>query len=134
MTKPNTVDAFVKAQVLPELRPTVARIRALMREYAPDVTEIISNGMPCYRARRIIAYISPTKKDITLGFSRGAQFQDKDGLLRGVGKSSRHVKLRTAADVNTTSCDTTSNRRWSSTLNEVARGGDSVLHTTSAGF
>jgi len=102
MTQPNTVDAFVKAHVLPELRPTVARIRALMREYSPDVTEIISYGMPCYRARRIIAYISPNRKDITLGFSRGAQFQDKDGLLRGVGKSSRHVKLRTAADVNTT--------------------------------
>ena len=50
--------------------------------------------------RHIIAVISPTTKDITLSFSRGAQFHDKHGLLRGAGKSSKHVKIKDVAGAN----------------------------------
>ncbi len=71
-----------------------------MRDYAPDVQEVISYGIPSYRAKRIIAVISPTKKDITFAFSRGAEFEDKYGLLRGVGKVSKHVKIKNLADLN----------------------------------
>jgi len=95
-----TVDGFVKARVLPEFHPVVAMIRALMQECAPSAQEIISYGIPAYKANRIIAVISPTKKDITLAFSRGAEFKDKYGLLQGVGKVSKHVKLKKPADVN----------------------------------
>ena len=95
-----TVDDFVITKVLPEFYPIVAMIRELMKEYAPEVQEIISYGIPSYRAKRIIAVISPTKKDITFAFSRGADFEDKYGLLKGVGKVSKHVKLKKLADVN----------------------------------
>jgi hypothetical protein len=98
--KNEAVDDFVARRVLPELRPVVAMIRALMRECAPGAQESISYGIPAYRARRIIAVISPTKKDITFSFSRGAQFRDKYGLLRGVGKSSKHVKIREVGSAN----------------------------------
>jgi len=33
-----------------------------------------------------MAVISPAKTHITLAFSRGAEFEDKYGLLEGVGK------------------------------------------------
>jgi hypothetical protein len=95
-----TVDDFVITKVLPEFHPIVAMIRELMKEYAPEVQEIISYGIPSYRAKRIIAVISPTKKDITFAFLRGADFEDKYGLLKGVGKVSKHVKLKKLADVN----------------------------------
>jgi len=95
-----TVDDFVKARVLPEFHPVVAVIRAMMKECAPNAQEIISYGIPAYKAKRIIAVISPTKKDITLAFSRGAKFKDKYGLLQGVGRISRHVKLKKPADLN----------------------------------
>ena len=65
-----------------------------MREEAPNAKEAISYGIPAWKLRRIIAVISPTKRDITFSFSRGAQFEDKYGLLRGVGKSSKHVKIK----------------------------------------
>jgi hypothetical protein len=97
-----SVDEFVRSRVLPELRPIVARLRRLMKRYAPAVRETISYGIPAYRAHRIIAVISPTKKDITLAFSRGAAFDDKYHLLQGVGKTSKNLKLRTTADVNET--------------------------------
>ena len=89
-----TVDQFVETKVLPEFRPVVAMIRELMRECAPEAQEMVSYGIPAYRLRRIIAVISPTQKDITFSFSRGSQFEDKYDLLRGVGKVSKHVKIK----------------------------------------
>ena len=71
-----------------------------MREEAPNAKEEISYGIPAWKLQRIIAVISPTKRDITFSFSRGAQFEDKYGLLRGVGKSSKHVKIKNLGGVN----------------------------------
>jgi hypothetical protein len=48
----------------------------------------------------IIAVISPTKKDITFAFSRGAEFEDRYGLLRGEGHVSKHVKIKAVKDIN----------------------------------
>ena len=95
-----TVDDFVRTRVLPEFQPIVARIRELMKECAPDAQEVISYGIPAYRASRILAVISPTKKGITFAFSRGAEFEDKYGLLEGVGKVSKNVRLRHLSDIN----------------------------------
>ena len=94
-----TVDEFVQAKVLPEFHPVVAIIRELMKEHAPEAQEYISYGIPSYRLKRIIAVISPTKKDITFAFSRGAELEDKYGLLRGVGKVSKHIKMKNPRDV-----------------------------------
>ena len=94
------VDEFVQVRVLPEFHPVVAMLRKLMKECTPGVTESISYGIPAYKGKRILSVISPTKKDITFSFSRGGQFEDKYGLLRGVGKSSRHVKIKDLAKAN----------------------------------
>ncbi|MCL4507438.1 MAG: DUF1801 domain-containing protein [Chloroflexi bacterium] len=92
-----TVDEFIQTKVLPQYHDIVAMIRQLMHEMAPDAIEAVSYGVPAYKRKRIFAVISPTKKDITLSFSRGAQFEDKYGLLKGVGKSSKHVKIKSLA-------------------------------------
>ena len=92
-----TVDEFIAKRVQPEHRELVSRIRDLMG-CQPGVTELISYGIPAYRRKRIIAVISPTRKDITFSFSRGAQMEDRYKLLRGVGKSSKHMKFKTLAD------------------------------------
>jgi len=39
------------------------------------------------------------KEHVTFIFLRGAALPDPEGLLEGTGKSVRHVKVRTAADV-----------------------------------
>jgi hypothetical protein len=97
-----TVDEFVKQRVLPEHQDSVAMIRRLMREVAPSAKEGISYGIPVWKGKRIFAVISPTKKDITFSFSRGAQFEDKYDLLRGVGKASKHIKIKNVGDANKT--------------------------------
>lgn len=93
------VDEFVTTRVLPEFQETVAQIRFLMRELAPEAREEIGYGVPVYRVRRIIAVISPTRKDITLSFSRGAEFEDKFARLKGAGNKSKHLKFKNAAQV-----------------------------------
>jgi hypothetical protein len=95
----SSVNEFVNGRVLPEFREVVELIRANMREMAPGVQEMISYGIPAYKGKRILAVISPTKKDITFSFSRGSQFEDKYGMLKGVGKSSKHIKFKKAGDV-----------------------------------
>ncbi len=95
-----TVDEFVRTRILAQFQPAAEMIRGLMREVAPEAREGISYGIPAWKVNRIIAVISPTKKDITFSFSRGAQFDDKYGLLRGVGKSSKHVKIKDPRDMN----------------------------------
>jgi hypothetical protein len=94
-----TVDDYVNSKVLIEHRETVAMLRALVRECAPHAEELVSYGMPVFKARKIFAWISPTKKDITFGFSRGARFEDRFDLLRGVGKGSKHIKIKSADSV-----------------------------------
>ena len=95
-----SVGEFVKTRVLPQFWPVVAMIRGLMKECAPNAQEIVSYGIPAYKVKNIVAVISPTKKDITFAFSRGAEFEDDYGLLQGVGKVSKHVKIKSLDTVN----------------------------------
>jgi hypothetical protein len=95
-----TVDDFVKEKVLPEFQPVVAMLRALMKECVPNADEAIRYGLPMYKVKGILSWISPTKKDITFSFTHGTKFEDRYGLLRGVGKESMFVKIRNLENVN----------------------------------
>ena len=94
------MDEFVAKRVLPQYREIVAELRKLMRECVPDATELISYGVPVYRRKRSLAVISPTKQGITFAFSRGAEFEDRYGMLEGVGKRSKNVRMKSLDDVN----------------------------------
>ena len=97
---PMTVDEFVETKVLPQYRPIVAALRALMKECAPEATEDISYGIPAFRGKRILGLISPTKRGITFAFSRGASFEDHYGLLEGVGTVSKNVRIKRLEEIN----------------------------------
>lgn len=100
--KITTVDDFVKQKVAPEHRPIVSRLRALMSKHAPEAKEGVSYGILAWRMRRMVAVVNATTSHITFAFSGGAEFEDKYGLLQGVGKVSKHVKLKSVADINVT--------------------------------
>jgi hypothetical protein len=94
------VDQFVKRRVQPEHRPVVTLLRKLMRENAPAASEEIKYGIPMWVGTYAFAFLNPTKKEITFGFSHGVHLTDRYGLLRGQGKWARHVKLRSVEDAN----------------------------------
>jgi hypothetical protein len=94
-----SVDEIEEMKVLPQHQGIVAMLRELMRETAPEAREEMSYGMPVWKGRKIVAWVLPTKRDITFGFTHGAEFGDKYGLLRGVGKWARHVKISDLSQV-----------------------------------
>jgi hypothetical protein len=96
----NPVDEFVETRVRPEQQEIVAKIRALMQESAPDAEEVISYGIPAWKGNRIMAVMNTSKSGITFAFAHGAEFTDKYGLLEGVGKKSKNVRMKSMKDVN----------------------------------
>ena len=95
-----TVDEFVENKVLPEFLPVVAAIRSLIKECAPGAQEMMSYALPMYIQKSTLAWISPSKKGITVGFMRGAEFEDKYGLLGGVGKNAKNVRMKNLGEIN----------------------------------
>ena len=94
------VDKFVKNRILPQYHAIVTMLRELFHEMAPNAQEGIYYNLPMYKGNKIFAFISPTKKDITLGFTHGVEFEDKYGLLKGTGKSGKHVKIKNLDSLN----------------------------------
>jgi len=93
----NAVEAYIEAKIRPEQKPIVERLRALMRECAPNATELITYGIIGWKGHKMLAVISPTQKDLTFAFSQGAAIEDRYGLLQGAGHVSKHVKVKDLA-------------------------------------
>ncbi len=87
------VDAWFDAP--DELRRLAHPWFKLMRGCGPDVRELLHDGHPtaCVGAAAF-AYVDAFKAHANVGFFHGADLDDPAGLLEGVGKTMRHVKLR----------------------------------------
>lgn len=72
----------------------------VMRERGDDVGELIHDGHPtaCV-GEAAFGYVNAFTAHVNVGFFRGAELRDPDGLLEGTGKFMRHVKLRPESDV-----------------------------------
>jgi hypothetical protein len=75
----------------------------VMRMCGDDVRDVLHDGHPtaCV-ADAAFAYVNAFKAHVNVGFFRGAEIADPDGLLEGTGKFMRHVKLSPARDLNAT--------------------------------
>ena len=83
-----------------ELGAIAQRWFEAMRDCGDDVRELLHDGHPtaCV-ADAAFAYVNAFKAHVNVGFFRGAEIADPDGLLEGTGKFMRHVKLRPQCDV-----------------------------------
>jgi hypothetical protein len=86
-----------------ELGAIAQRWFAVMRDCGKDVRELLHDGHPtaCV-GDAAFAYVNAFKAHVNVGFFRGAEIADPDGLLEGTGKFMRHVKLRPESDVDAT--------------------------------
>ncbi len=75
----------------------------VMRSCGDDVREVLHDGHPtaCV-ADAAFGYVNAFKAHVNVGFFRGAELADPQGLLEGTGKFMRHVKLRPERRVNAT--------------------------------
>lgn len=95
-SKKDPIESYIAAQAA-ELRPILRAVRAFVHTTAPALREGVKMDVPWYRGKGDILYIAAYTRHVNLGFLRGAQLEDPDGLLEGTGKSLRHVKIRDAS-------------------------------------
>ncbi len=89
----------------PEVQVLAHRTREIIRAANPDVVESVNPGRgnlaygSGVKMGEWYCYIAPFKSYMNLGFLRGTELPDPDGLLEGTGKLLRHIKIRQIEDV-----------------------------------
>lgn len=75
----------------------------VMRACGNDVRELLHDGHPTACVdHAAFGYVNAFTAHVNVGFFRGAEIEDPDGLLEGTGKFMRHVKLKPEHDVDPT--------------------------------
>jgi len=91
----------------PALRDLYVKTHRLILETFPGIQHSLdlTDGMMGYGARQYgydgwgMLALSCNTRWLTLNFFIGAHLPDPDGILEGTGKNLRHVKLRTAEEL-----------------------------------
>ena len=83
-----------------ELGAIAERWFDVMRACGDDVRELLHDGHPtaCV-GDAAFAYVNAFTAHVNVGFFRGAELPDPDGLLEGDGRFMRHVKLGPGREV-----------------------------------
>lgn len=89
----------------PEVRRLALQLRDLVYEIDPEVIEQID--IPAHLLAygyaktytHLMCVIILYKDYVNLGFPRGVDLPDPEGLLEGTGKRARHVKIRHATQI-----------------------------------
>jgi hypothetical protein len=96
------IEAWMKAHPN-ELGEIARHWFEIIRDCGDDVRELLHDGHPtaCV-GDAAFAYVNAFKAHVNVGFFRGAELSDPNGLLEGTGKFMRHVKLRPERNVDST--------------------------------
>ena len=96
------IDAWMREHA-GELGAIAQRWFEVMRGCGDDVCELLHDGHPtaCV-ADAAFAYVNAFRAHVNVGFFRGAEIADPEGLLEGTGRFMRHVKLRPGRAVDAT--------------------------------
>lgn len=94
------IEVWMKAQ-REEFGIIARRWFEVMRNCGEDVRELLHDGHPtaCI-GDAAFGYVNVFRAHMNVGFFRGAEIPDLDGLLEGTGKFMRHVKLEPGHELN----------------------------------
>ena len=98
--KEETVNEWLKrtpspqSEILPELRH-------LIKDHAPNLEESVKWSAPWYEGNGNVIYLVCQSSYATFGVCNGAHLENPDGLLEGIGKDMRHVKVPSFEEVTT---------------------------------
>lgn len=87
------------AQATPDQIELLENIRQLIHKSVPGVTEAIKWGFPVFAKTKDFTYFRTAKQHITLGFYNIDRIENAEQLLEGTGKNMRHIKIKTASDL-----------------------------------
>ncbi|HSH37438.1 MAG TPA: DUF1801 domain-containing protein [Chthoniobacterales bacterium] len=91
----------------PAIRSRALRLRALVLAEAPTATELLYDSYNAVaiaftftgRLAEAFCHVAVYPRHINLGFNRGSELADPDGVLLGRGKLIRHLKVRAPEDL-----------------------------------
>ena len=85
----------------PSQQATMKRLREIILEVDPTACEVVrlgdraaTYGIGPKKMSEGYAYIMPLASWVNLGFYKGTDLPDPEGLLEGTGNKLRHVKIR----------------------------------------
>jgi hypothetical protein len=83
-----------------KMKGVLKGLRALVKKTIAGCEEYVNPWkIPSFDSDGTVCGFMTGREHVTFIFLRGAALPDPEGLLEGTGKSVRHVKVRTAADV-----------------------------------
>ena len=90
----------------PNIQSLARAARAILADVMPGITEvpwarqkIAGYGVGPKKMSQHFCYIAPFKKHLNFGFMYGAHLPDPENLLEGSGADLRHIKIRSADDL-----------------------------------
>ena len=88
------VDAYI-AKCSEAAAPLLKAARELIHKTLPGASEGMQYGAPVFFNGNgaAVIYLFGSKKHANFGFLKSAEMDDPDGLLRGSGKPSKHIRL-----------------------------------------
>lgn len=93
------VTAYVERLPYPQ-KEICKQLRKLIMESVEGVREQYKWNQPVYGVKKDFCYLRATKDHVNLGFMNAEKLNDPDNLLKGTGKSMRHVKIKTVEEIN----------------------------------
>jgi hypothetical protein len=93
-----TIEGY--ADALADWRGDAVRAAAdAIRAAAPSAAGSIKWAQPVFESNGPFAYIKAFPKTVNVGFWRGAELDDPQGVLIGEGERMKHITLRSVADL-----------------------------------
>ncbi len=92
------VTAFINQQPT-KLRSILSALRIIIFQEALYVEESMKYGLPFYSYYGRLCFLNPSDGAVVLGLCKGALLSNAQGLLEGVGKEVRHIRIKKLADI-----------------------------------
>jgi hypothetical protein len=90
-----TIDEYIKEQKSPQ-KEICQILRELILNTYPKISQDMKYGVPYFGNE---FYIVALKDKVNLGFSIEGLNKEEIKLFEGTGKTTRHIKIRTKADI-----------------------------------
>lgn len=89
-----TIDDYIAGSA-EAVRPLLTELRAFIHAAMPGATEAMRYGAPYFlNAHSVpVIYLFSSKDHVNFGFLRSNDLSDPDGVLRGSGKPSKHIRV-----------------------------------------
>jgi predicted GIY-YIG superfamily endonuclease len=90
------VQEYIEKQKSPQ-KEICFKLREIILRTFPDIKEEMKWGVPAFSAGKF--YLGAMKNQVNLGMSISGMTEKQLALLEGNGKTMRHIKVRTLADI-----------------------------------